>query len=153
VGRVIPDPDRTGRVRLRALDHLRFLVPVSRAIVAAQGVFVMVTLGKDGSPPAYRPPPLFTGNGTLDKVLAVWHGACDESDPPSWEDMGALIWQSWLVHLVVVENRHRMKPARCVAVFPVSALLLGLPLYGFGGVLPMDNPRTAELSSLRGWFP
>jgi hypothetical protein len=34
------------------------------------------------------------------------------------------------------------------AVFPVAVLLLGFPLYGFGGVLPMDNPRTAELSSL-----
>jgi hypothetical protein len=85
------------------LDHLHFLMPVSRAIVAAQGVFVLLTLGKDVSPPAYRSPPLFTGNRTLDKVLAV---------------------------------------------FSVAALLLGLPLYGFGGVLPMDNPRTAELSSL-----
>ena len=108
----------------------------------------MLTLGKDASPPAYRPPPLYTGNRTLDKVLAVWYGACDGSGPPSWEDMSDLIWHPWFVHLVVVESCHRMKPARCVAVFPVAAVLLGLPLYGFGGVLPMDNPRTAELSSL-----
>jgi hypothetical protein len=45
-------------------------------------------------------------------------------------------------------TERNLEPARCVAVFPVTALLLGLPLYGFGGVLPMDNPRTAELSSL-----
>ena len=64
------------------------------------------------------------------------------------EDISGLIWHPWFVHLVVVESRHRMKPAQCLAVFPVAALLLGLPICGFGGVLPMDNPRTAELSSM-----
>ena len=108
----------------------------------------MLTLGKEASPPAYRPPLTVHREPMLDKVLAVWYGACDRSGPPSWEDMGDLVWQPWFVHLVVVESRHRMKPARCVAVLLVATALLGLPLYGFGGVLPMDNPRTAELSSL-----
>jgi hypothetical protein len=41
-----------------------------------------------------------------------------------------------------------MKPARSAAAFPVAATLLGLPLF-FEGVLPMDNPQTAELESVR----
>lgn len=108
----------------------------------------MLMLGRDDLSPAYHPPPLFTGNRTLDKVLAVWYRACDQDGPPSWEAMGALIWEPWFVHLVVVESAHRMKPGRCLAVFPVAAALLGVPMFGFRGILPVDNPRAAALSAL-----
>jgi|SRR4051794_384951 hypothetical protein len=97
--------------------------------------------------PPYRPPQLFTGNSTLDAVLTVWYGACDKSGPPHWEDFADLIWHPWFVHLLMAENRSRMKPARCTTAMPVATVLLGLPMW-FGGVLPMNNPRTAALSEM-----
>jgi hypothetical protein len=97
--------------------------------------------------PPYRPPQLFTGHPTLDAVLTVWHGACDKSGPPHWEDMADLIWHPWFTHLLMAESRSRMKPARCAASFPVATALLGLPMW-FGGILPLDNPRTAALSEM-----
>ena len=50
----------------------------------------------------------------------------------SWEGISGLIWHPWFVHLVVVE-RDWIKPGECLAVFPVAALLLGLPMCGFRG--------------------
>jgi hypothetical protein len=97
--------------------------------------------------PPYHPPQLYTGHPTLDAMLAVWYGACTSSGPPRWEDLADLIWHPWSTSLILVESRHRMKPARSAATFPVAATLLGLPLF-FEGALPMDNPRTAELSEM-----
>ncbi len=51
------------------------------------------------------------------------------------------------MNLLMVESRHRMKPAQCVKSFPVATALLGLPMW-FGGTLPLDNPQTAALSSI-----
>jgi hypothetical protein len=99
------------------------------------------------SVPPYHPPQLYTGHPTLDAMLAVWYGACTGSGPPRWEDLADLIWHPWSTSLILVESRHRMKPARSAAAFPVAATLLGLPLF-FEGALPMDNPRTAELSEM-----
>jgi hypothetical protein len=68
----------------------------------------------------------------------------------SCQYVSGLIWHPWFVHLVVVESRHRLKPGECLAVFPVAALLLVLPMRGFRGSLPVeDNPRTAALSAMR----
>jgi len=97
--------------------------------------------------PPYRPPRLFTGYGTLDAALTVWYGACDKSGPPGWAKLSDLIWYPWFMNLLMVESRHRMKPARCVKSFPVATALLGLPMW-FGGTLPLDNPQTAALSSI-----
>lgn len=109
----------------------------------------MTVHGRDEYSPAYIRPPAYIGNRTLDTIMKVWHGACDGPEPPSWEGMSGLIWHPWFVHLVVVESRHRMKPGECLAVFPVAALLLGLPMCGFRGPLPVeDNPRTAALSAM-----
>jgi hypothetical protein len=111
----------------------------------------MQTLGDGAVMPSYHHPRLFTGHPTLDRILTVWYGACTRSGPPRWEDMRDLMWQGqtlqpWCVHLVLAESRHRMKPARCAEVYPVAAMMLGLPLF-FAGVLPMDNPRAAKLSA------
>lgn len=109
----------------------------------------MLMHGWDEYSPAYVRPPVHIGDRTLDTIMKVWHGACDGAGPPSWEGMSDLIWHPWFVHLVVVESRHRMKPAQCLAVFPVAALLLGLPMCGFRGPLPVeDNPRATELSAM-----
>jgi hypothetical protein len=99
-------------------------------------------------PPPYHHSRLWVGNPTLDTILNVWYGACTPSGPPSWKDFRALIFHPWMVHLVLAESRHRMKPARCETAFPLAALMLGLPAFGFSGVFPMDNPRTAVLSKL-----
>jgi len=99
-----------------------------------------------GAPP-YYPPRLYTGHPTLDAMLIVWYGACTNSGPPRWEDLADLIWHPWSTSLILVESRHRMKPARSATAFPVAAALLGLPLF-FEGALPMDNPRTAEMSEM-----
>jgi hypothetical protein len=67
----------------------------------------------------------------------------------SCQYVSGLIWHPWFVHLVVVESRHRMRPGECLAIFPVAALLLGLPMCGFRGSLPVeDNPQTAALSAM-----
>jgi len=99
-----------------------------------------------GAPP-YCPPRLYTGHPTLDAMLIVWYGACTSSGPPRWEDLADLIWHPWSTSLMMVESCQRMKPARSAAAFPVAASMLGLPLF-FEGVLPMDNPQTAELSEM-----
>jgi len=105
--------------------------------------------GRDEYSPAYMRPPVLIGDSTLDTIMKVWHGACDGPEPPSWEGISGLIWHPWFVHLVVVESRHRMKLGECLAVFPVAALLLGLPMCGFQGRLPVeDNSRTAALSAM-----
>jgi hypothetical protein len=107
----------------------------------------MLTPGNHATIPPYRPPQLFTGHRSLDAALAVWYGACDKSGPPRWEDLADLIWHPWVMNLLMVESRSRMKPARCAKAFPVATALLGLPMW-FGGVLPLDNPRTAALSDM-----
>jgi hypothetical protein len=107
----------------------------------------MLTPGNHAAIPPYRPPQLFTGHRSLDAALAVWYGACDKSGPPRWEDLADLIWHPWVMNLLMVESRSRMKPARCAKAFPVATALLGLPMW-FGGVLPLDNPRTAALSDM-----
>lgn len=97
--------------------------------------------------PPYRPPRLFTGYGTLDAALTVWYSACDKSGPPHWEDLADLIWRPWVMNLLMVESRHRMKPARCAQALPVATALLGLPMW-FAGALPLDNPPTAALAEM-----
>jgi hypothetical protein len=101
--------------------------------------------GAGGAP--YQPPRLLTGHPTLDAMLDVWHGACSPSGPPRWEDLADLIWHPWSMSLILVESRHRMKPARSAEAFPVATTLLGLPLF-FRGALPMDNCQAAELSEM-----
>jgi hypothetical protein len=103
--------------------------------------------GHHATVPPYRPPRLFTGRHSIDAALAVWYGACDKSGPPSWGKLSDLIWHPWFMNLLMVESRHRMKPAQCIKSFPVATALLGLPMW-FGGTLPLDNPQTAALSSI-----
>lgn len=105
--------------------------------------------GRDEYSPASMRPPVHTGDRTLDTIMKVWHGACGGPEPPSWEGIIGLIWHPLFVHLVVVESGHRMKPGECLAVFPVAALLLGLPMCGFREVLPVEsNSRTVALSAM-----
>ena len=107
----------------------------------------MLMPGRHAAIPPYRPPRLFTGRTSIDAALAVWYGACDKSGPPSWEDLADLIWHPWFMNLLMVESRHRMKPAQCIKSFPVARAPLGLPMW-FGGTLPLDNPQTAALSNI-----
>src|SRR4051794_16810662 len=54
---------------------------------------------------------LFTGHPTLDAMVGVWHGACSRSGPPRCPNQADRIWHPWSTSLLLLESRHRMKPA------------------------------------------